>query len=151
MSQVIFDYRQINPKKPELAYPAADIWFLGKDGHFRLFTLYVDSGAAISVLTASDAMRLGINLAEGEPTDLFGISGSIKAYIHPLEAKIGEINKFVSNEIKFPARVAFSVSDQTPRLLGRADIFFKFLISFRELTQKTYFTEEPVKFIRLIK
>lgn len=139
--QVIFDYRQINPKKPELSYPAADVWFLGKDGKFCLFTLYVDSGAAITVLTASDAIRLGINLTDGEITNLFGVSGSIKAYTHSLRAKIGTI--------EIPVKVAFSVSDETPRLLGRSNIFPKFVISFKELSGRVYFTREPVKQILL--
>lgn len=135
MSQIVFDYRQINPKRPETAYPAADVWLQGKDGRYRLFKLHADSGAAVSVLTASDALRLGLELREGEPADLYGVSGTLKAYVHYVDAKIGEK--------QFKTAVAFSVSDETPRLLGRKDLFKYFVVSFRESKQKTYFTEEP--------
>lgn len=141
MAQIVFDYRQINPKRPETAYPAADLWVQGKDGHYRLFKLHADSGASISVLTASDALRLGLELTMGEPTALYGVSGTLKAYVHQVKAKIGEK--------EFGTSVAFSVSDETPRLLGRKDLFKYFVVSFRESKKKTYFTEEPIKTISL--
>ena len=141
MAQIIFDYRQINPRRPETAYPAADLWVRGKDRRYRLFKLHADSGAAVSVLTASDALRLGLELREGEPADLYGVSGTLKAYVHWVSAKIGKK--------EFKTSVAFSVSDETPRLLGRKDLFKYFVVSFRESKKKTYFTEEPTKEISL--
>jgi len=137
VAQIVFDYRQINPRRPETAYPAADLWILGKDGRHRLFKLHADSGAAVSVLTASDAIRLGLELREGDPVDLYGVSGTLKAYVHKVRAKI--------SKREFKTSVAFSVSDETPRLLGRKDLFKCFIVSFRESKKKTYFTEEPTE------
>lgn len=141
MAQIVFDYRQISSRRPEIAYPAADLWLQGKDGRYRLFKLHADSGAAVSVLTASDAHRLGLELRTGEPADLYGVSGTLKAYVHKVKAKMGEK--------EFKTSVAFSVSDETPRLLGRKDLFKYFVVSFRESKKKTYFTEEPAKEVSL--
>ena len=141
VAQIVFDYRQINSKRPETAYPAADLWIRGKDGRYRLFKPHADSGAAISVLTASDAIRLGLELRAGEPSDLYGVSGTLKAYVHRVRAKIGGK--------EFKTSIAFSVSDETPRLLGRKDIFKYFVVSFRESKKKTYFTEEPTEEVSL--
>jgi hypothetical protein len=141
MEQIIFDYKQQVPFDNKIFYPAADISILGRDGRWRPFTLYVDSGAALTILTVSDAIRLGVELIRGKSVNLYGVSGSVKAYIHQLPVKIGRVRLTIDK--------AFSVSDETPRLLGREIIFQKFIVSFRESHHKTYFTEEPTKIILL--
>lgn len=141
MSTIVFDYQSIGDGDHQFSYPAAEIFVLGKDNHYHSFTMYIDSGAALTVLTASDAKRLSVDLANGQPMNLYGVSGSVKAYIHTLSIKIGNHN--------FKVKIAFSVSDETPRLLGREVIFSNFVISFRERKQKTYFSSEPVNSIKL--
>lgn len=94
--------------------------------------MYVDSGAFTSVLTRADAVDLGLNLEKGKHIDLQGVGGSVSAYLHPVEIKIA--NKVLKIE------VAFSVSYETPRLLGRKGIFDKFEICFNDTHKQLTFT-----------
>jgi hypothetical protein len=52
-------------------------------------------------------------------------------------------------EKQIVAEVAFSVSDDTPRLLGRSKVFRNFIVTFWESHRKTIFTEEPADEIKL--
>lgn len=112
--------------------PLVDIYLKDPKNHFRPFTLYVDSGASITTLTADDAVVLGLELAKGTELDLRGISGSIKAYVHKIPVK------FLDEE--FDARIAFSESNETPRLLGRLDIFSRFKICLDDYESTVSFT-----------
>jgi len=141
MPQVSFDYRFHIPGDDDSIYPAAEVEFLGDDGHWRPFILFVDSGAHLTILTASDALRLGLDIKLGRSINLYGVSGSVKAYIHHVPIRIADK--------QFTAEVAFSISDDTPRLLGRADVFKNFIVTFRETRRKTIFTEEPARSIKL--
>jgi hypothetical protein len=141
MPQLVFDWRHHYPGDESSAYPAAEVELKGKDGHWRPFILFVDSGAHLTILSASDADRLGIDLNEGKSITLYGVSGSTKAFVHRLPMKLGARQLTVE--------VAFSISDDTPRLLGRAGIFDAFLVTFRQSRKKTIFTEEPATSITL--
>lgn len=112
--------------------PLVDIYLKDRKNHFRSFTLYVDSGASITTLTADDAAILGLELTKGAELDLRGISGSIKAYVHKVSLKIFDE--------EFEARLAFSESNETPRLLGRLDIFNRFKICFDDYKSIISFT-----------
>ena len=141
MNQTVFEYRHHVPGNDSSSYPAADVLIRGADGHWRPFILYIDSGAHLTILSASDALHLKIKLTDGKPLNLYGVSGSTKAYIHMMPIKIAK------RELK--AEVAFSISDDTPRLLGRSDIFRFYVVSFRESRRQTIFTEEPTNLINL--
>lgn len=114
MKELIFDYRNLNP--------IVDLFIKDKEGRYRYFAVYVDSGAAISVLTADDARQLGISLRQGKSLELRGIKGKVKSFAHNVKVKIGEK--------EFSAPIAFSISNKTPRLLGREGIFKHFRICF---------------------
>src|SRR5258708_22198723 len=142
MPQIAFNYQYDVPGDDTSLYPAAEIKMKGIDGHWRPFILFVDSGAHLTILSASDASRLGLAISEGKAINLYGISGSTRAYIHPVPMQIADR--------QFTAEVAFSVSDDTPRLLGRSDVFHNFVVTFWESHRKTIFTDEPARDIRLI-
>lgn len=94
--------------------------------------MFVDSGLFVSVLNRSDAADLGLILEKGKHLDLQGVSGSISAYLHPVEIKLG--GKVMNIQI------AFSVSNETPRLLGRKGIFDKFEICFNDFRRQLSFS-----------
>lgn len=104
--------------------PIIEILVQSQSGDWKRIFVQVDSGAFMTVLPKEDAFRLGIELKMGKRTDLHGIGGSVAAYIHPVAIKVaGKIVK---------AQVAFSSSNETPRLLGRKDIFDNFVICFND-------------------
>lgn len=85
----------------------------------------VDSGANISIFHPDLAFRLKLKINKGEPIDLTGVGGQIKAYIHPLELEIGSLS--------FVAKVAFSEEFKVSlNILGRQDVFEQFRITFDE-------------------
>lgn len=135
MKQSVFDYRKHLFDKREKLYPACDLYVQGKDKNWYLFYPYVDSGADITLLTFSDAELLGFDLTKAKEIYLRGIGGRLKIYLFPVKLKVSGIT--------IKTEIGFSESNETPRLLGRKDIFKRFVISFRESSGKTYFTTEP--------
>ncbi len=142
MAQVSFDYRYHVPGDDSSSYPAAELELQGKDAHWRPFVLFVDSGAHLTILTAGDASRLGLQLTKGKLINLYGVSGSVRAYIHQVPMQIAGK--------RFVVEAAFSVSDDTPRLLGRSDVFRNFVVTFWESHRKSIFTEEPAQEVKLV-
>jgi hypothetical protein len=141
MASIAFDYRYHVPHDETSAFPAAEVKLQGADEHWRSFILFVDSGAHLTILSASDADRLGVELTKGKLINLYGISGKVRAYIHRVPLQIGET--------ALHADVAFCTSDDAPMLLVRADIFSRFIVTFRESHRKTIFTEESAASVSL--
>lgn len=90
---------------------------------------YVDSGASISVLSAKEAINLGIDFERGKTIySTVGDGSLIPVYLHKLSVKI--------EDITFKATLGFS-----PRLgvgfnlLGRKDFFTHFDITFSDATK----------------
>lgn len=104
--------------------PIIDFHVKNVKGMWTRFLAYVDSGAALTILTREDAYRLGINLTRGKSIDLHGISGAIPAYTHNCQIKIADRILKV--------KIAFSTSNETPRLIGREGIFDKFEVCFND-------------------
>lgn len=103
-----------------------------KDGAWYLFYPYVDSGADISLFPKGDASLLEISLYDGEYRPILGIGRvMLPAYVHDVKMRIGET--------VFGVGVAFADSDEVPRLLGRADVFKRFRVTFDEADLQTVF------------
>ncbi len=54
----------------------------------------------MTILTASDAARLGFDIAHGRPISLYGISGTAKAYIHFVPMRLGD-KEFNAEDMAF--------------------------------------------------
>ncbi len=73
----------------------------------------------------NDAELLGLNLTQGEYHPIMGVGRTLlPSYVHVIKMKVGD------QELEVHA--AFADSDEVPRLLGRADIFTHFKITFNE-------------------
>lgn len=88
--------------------------------------VYIDSGAAYTVLRAQIAEGIGFNYRTGQLIYLQVGDGSfIPVYLHELEMQLGSEN--------FLAKVGFSEKLGVGfNLLGRTDIFERFKICFHE-------------------
>lgn len=105
--------------------PKITVALCSTNEEWHAFRAYVDSGADMSLFTRGDAELLGLELKSGQYKPIIGVGRTlIPAYIHSVKIKIGETC--------LEARVAFADSDEVPRLLGRADIFMHFKITFSE-------------------
>ena len=72
----------------------------------------VDTGATLTVAPVSLANALGLGLTDGTPIGLQGVGGSVRAYVHLLDLRIGD-----AAYGRIPVAIA---SDETvPFLLGR--------------------------------
>ncbi|MCS6936418.1 MAG: retropepsin-like domain-containing protein [Candidatus Bipolaricaulota bacterium] len=88
--------------------------------------LYVDSGAAYTVLHASIAEGIGFDYRKGQLIHLqVGDGGFIPVYLHSLEFQLGP-ERFTA-QVGFSERLGVSFN-----LMGRADIFERFEICFHE-------------------
>ena len=79
-----------------------------------------------------DASLLELSLYDGEYRPILGIGRvMLPAYVHDVKMRIGET--------VFDVGVAFADSDEVPRLLGRADVFKRFRVTFDEADLQTVF------------
>lgn len=105
-------------------YPIIPVVLLHKGKRVNTSAL-VDSGATLSIFNSSTGRELGLDIESGEKRIFQGASAKLIGYIHVISLIIAE------KEIQ--CKVAFSDELSTSfNLIGRADIFGKFLITFNE-------------------
>lgn len=109
-------------------YPIISITLRHGDREIRTEAL-VDSGASISTFQGDLAQPLGLTLEAGEKLYLQGISGRVLGYAHEVQLEVG--TERIRCKIVFSNELISSVN-----LLGRADFFEHFLISFDERNRK---------------
>jgi len=109
------------------------IYFQTRDGRWRGFSAYADSGADITLFPRSACVEgLGYDLKAGKAGYVGGITpGRIRVYVHVLNARLGEE--------EFKARVAFAKRENVPPLLGRTDVFDHFKVCYDNKRLETTF------------
>jgi hypothetical protein len=113
--------------------PVAEIFVKATNSKWRALTLYVDSGADVTILRRSYGELLGLDVEKGRPARFKGFGkGEIKTYLHDLELKIG-------NDV-IKTKVAISDDDTVPNVLGRKDVFDRCVISFLNGKAQTSFS-----------
>ena len=132
MKRYVFDYVPESTRRGIVHRPVVLVHLRSMDGSWLAFRVYADSGADISLFTKGDSKLLGLNLYEGEYRPIVGVGKIlIPAYVHRVGMMIGEA--------VFEADVAFAESDEVPRVLGRADVFKRFRVTFDEANLRTIF------------
>lgn len=112
--------------------PIAEIHIKDKTNIWRAITMYIDSGADISIITKSMGELFGHNVVKGKKIELKGIGkGGITAYIHKMDMLVGR------HEIG--VEIAIAENDDVPKILGRRDIFNLFEIQFKNKEEATRF------------
>ena len=104
----------------------------GPKGRLRT-EAFVDSGASISVFLIKEAEELGIDFQKGKVIySTVGDGSCIPVYLHKLLIKIGDI--------PFKATVGFSPKLGIGfNLLGRKDIFERFIVTFDDVKKTVTF------------
>lgn len=97
----------------------------------------LDSGADITLLSASFAQLFQIDLRKGKSTELFGVleGSGFRAYLH-------QVNLSVKDLGSVDTVVAFTNSEKYPdhMILGRRGFFDHFTITFREYSKQVEIT-----------
>lgn len=113
--------------------PFAEVNLCSTSGRWQAFSVLVDSGAVISVLSPSAAELLGVEPEKGEMIELAGIDAPARRYfVHRFTASIGEMPEFT-------LRIAVADHEGVPNLLGRLDVLDRFQIDLDPSREETRF------------
>jgi hypothetical protein len=95
--------------------------------------VFVDSGAAFTILSTDDAQRIGIDWERGRQQMIVVGDGSfIPTYLHDLKLRIGEFE--ITAPIGFSERLGVGFN-----ILGRKGIFDQFQVCFNDHIRKVTF------------
>ncbi len=101
-----------------------------------IFTALLDSGADTTVLGKGDALSLKLPWQDGKQVSIENPDGSV------FQGREFQVELEVA-DLRFPVRVIFSENSVVdPPLLGRADVFDHFVISFHQ--KQGYVELKPV-------
>jgi aspartyl protease len=138
-----FEYKKVpipeDPNAPWFPLPLVKVRLSYKDRIIQ-FDALIDSGADVSLFHASAAKALGINLRGGIKQDYFGVSGhKIEAYFHTVKFQI------VGEAESIELAVGFTASEGVSALLGQADFFQAYKISFERYKERIEISPAPKK------
>lgn len=132
--EIVFPYREERSKLIGIIYrPVAQLELKSEEFGWIPEWMYVDSGADISLLPRSLGDLLAFEVTE-DIQEIRGVGDSIVPVI------IKNIDVRLGNNV-FNTRVAWSLIEEVPPLLGRLDIFDKFEVTFRQHEKKVVFRE----------
>lgn len=133
---VEFPYRREPSSREGYIYrPVAKIILKGLNGREVVDYFYIDSGADYTLIPYKLGLFLGLKSDGSEVHEVQGISGVIGVIFSKVEMTIIEYN--------FEARIGWAQIEHVPLLLGRADIFDKFKVTFQQPDKKVTF--EPFR------
>jgi hypothetical protein len=94
--------------------------------------MIVDSGADISIIPFELGSYLGLQIEKNEDVkSLGGIAGGIPVVYRHIKMEI--------DELVISAKIAWSLIEDVPAILGRLNIFDEFDIEFKQKAKKTAF------------
>lgn len=128
----VFKYRrQKSSVFGEILRPIADI-VLEFNGNKLEIPMYIDSGADITLIPFTLGKALGFQEKADEIRQMKGISGAGVPYV------IKKVAMYLNDKV-IEARVAWSMIEDVPPLLGRVDVFSKFKTLFDEANEEIRF------------
>jgi len=120
-----YRYRRERGSLGKIARPVANV-ILENDGLQVETSMYIDSGADVTMIPLRFGRALGLKQTASDIIrELRGISGSGIPYL------LKEIVLILNGE-KLTARIAWTLVEEVPLLLGRVDVFNQFQIIFDE-------------------
>lgn len=113
--------------------PVATVFLQSKNGKWVEFEPIIDSGADITLLPLSIGRLLGLSSDEQKIEEIGGIRGNVPIIYFQNKIRIGES--------EFTANLGWCLLENVPPLLGRADIFDRFDVAFKQKDDKIIFDE----------
>jgi hypothetical protein len=129
---VSFSYRrEFSPVLGEVLRPVASVELKALRGHWFPASMYIDSGADMTLIPSDFGKLLGMDLSKNRSA-LVGVTGSpMKVSLQSTQIKIGGSVQ--------EAKVAVALRNDVPYLLGRDGVFKAFRITFEEINALTTF------------
>jgi hypothetical protein len=128
-------HEEISETFGSIRRPVAEVHLRDAKSNWHALTMYIDSGADVSIISKSFGELFGYNLKKGRKIKLKGIGPMhIIAYLHKMDLLIGQ------HEIRID--VAIADNDDVPNVLGRRTLFDLFEIQFKNLKQQTWFLKK---------
>jgi len=104
--------------------PVADVYIRSSSGVWIEFHPYIDSGADVTLIPLSLGKLIGLSLETQKIEQIGGIRGSVPVIYQQSLLRIGNV--------EIVTRVAWALTEEVPPLLGRADVFDRFDVTFRQ-------------------
>ncbi len=137
---VSFSYRrEFSPVLGEILRPVANVELKAGRGDWFPASMYIDSGADLTLIPSDFGKLLGMNLDKNRSA-LAGVTGApMKVSLQSTEIRIGTSIQ--------EAKVAVALRNDVPYLLGRDGVFKAFKITFEEYEALTRFhpSRRPVR------
>lgn len=115
----------------EIVRPVADVELKSARGHWFPASMYIDSGADMTLIPSDFGRLLGMDLTMNRSA-LAGVTGTpLRVSLQSTQIRIG---RSVHN-----AKVAVALRNNVPYLLGREGVFKAFRITFEEYKNLTSF------------
>lgn len=127
-----FSYRrEFSPVLGEVLRPVANVELKAPRGHWFPASMYIDSGADMTLIPSDFGKLLGMDLSKNRSA-LAGVTGApMKVSLQSAEIRIGASIQ--------EAKVAVALRNDVPYLLGREGVFKAFRITFEEINALTTF------------
>ncbi len=138
---VSFSYRrELSPVLGEILRPVANVELKADRGEWFPASMYIDSGADLTLIPFDFGKLLGMNLDKNRSA----LAGATRA---PMKVSLQSTKIRIGTSIQ-EARVAVALRNDVPYLLGRDGVFKAFKIAFEEYRALTRFHPWPLSVSR---
>lgn len=123
---IVFNYKEesLGLGRGKVKRPVADVHLKSLSGSWVEFHPYIDSGADVTLIPLSLGKLLGFEVRDKKIQQMGGIRGSLPVIYIKNQIRIGHE--------EFPATIAWSLIENVPTLLGRAEVFDIFKVTFEQ-------------------
>lgn len=130
---IVFRYKEesLGLGKGTVLRPVADVFLQSSAGAWIEFHPYIDSGADVTMVPLSLGKLLGLHVRDDHVEQIGGICGSVPVVYGKAIMRIGAE--------EFPVKIAWALIEDVPPLLGRADVFEAFDITFQQQKRTVLF------------
>lgn len=132
---IVFRYKEesLGIFKGKIMRPVADVHLKTPTGFWIEFHPYIDSGADTTLIPLSLGKLIGLKINKNKVQQIGGISGEVPVINSRIYIRIGKK--------EFTIRIAWALIEDIPPLLGRADVFDIFNVTFQQKKGKIVFEE----------
>lgn len=125
---IVFKYKK---EVSGVKRPVADVFLKSKLGGWIEFHPYIDSGADVTLIPFSLGKLIGLSKDHKNVDHIGGIKGRVPVIYNQILIKIGGM--------EIETKVAWTLIENVPPLLGRQGIFDKFHITFKQDREEVVF------------